>query len=1184
MRILPLGVIVFLLVLTASAEMTVITNEADVPPEILRLKSVLLNSTSLNSTWSNDSEPRGRSVSCDLEISDRSIGIDEDSTVSVGCLSNYGLDYLETYLDYNDECPSIYDDSYIYYDPMVYGWWSWNFPTYHHPIAEWFLEDEHSSCEGNEERAYKARDICIAADADGTMFWDTCTPGLTDNYITLEVPEIDSNAYEFVPGQPFDVLISANAYYDINRVEIDTDCELDASEYYCLDQSFNHDITIYASSLGNAHQVVEEEHSITIPGTRQCVSEDWCGVSMRVYDNQGNYRFAKGFSLPVYQNTDCTLAINNHATAQGDNGQVQIQCDGPGGIQRIETYLDYDYPGFAGTCSFTAVTQCGGYTGCDASYNLPAQFYDNSVSPCYHNANAYLGRDSCVKAKIVETGGNSFYLFGDCDLTMGDDYLTIETPVLRTTYSTVGTGQNLPVLIDAIAYYGFDRIEIDTDCERVGLGYCIDDPPHWDADIVIDDSELGNDHKIDDWNFDGILFHDQDCITTGECGVSMRVYDARVGNHYRFAKGFIIDVVSLPSCGEMGGAECCGAYPEHSCTGNSIPGSSCQTTCCNRDCLPSCSHAGGAPCYGECDGSFVDTYNLGEGYDAKCCVGSCIIPEDHCSRLGNWKCCEGTEVCVGGGYANPEASGCGDGMCYSGCYSQECSTEQDICHNGNPYLSSCTSQHEGSTECGSSEVLCICNNLQWETFQFCDEGCEPEAGFRYDDPNFATPFERIKMNGGRQSQDYCAFPIGPGQAYDTDNGKNTREKGSCCEFKGCKDDECEGHIAVKEYFTNNQKMCEYQTIPCSENGVCVDGRCVLGDSQCLAVRPINLEEDYLCSADYDSAGRVIISQSKFATDIIKTCTQGVREFIRDELLFDDTVSKNALKSPPVFDGMMARIFDEVKSVFQSSPSSCSGSHCGPSSPASPPDTMLEGLTCGLCHEWSSVLVSIARFLGVPPDRIYLASYSYRPVGDLPPFTVPQGHTVAMYKADNGANWKVMDIAYVHAMFDESQWSSYLSYCDGCRRAFQNDQSLNEWRDANEFSGACANAPYCGDVCSDLTQKGQCSQTKPLYCDPTSVSLIYSAATCGCPQAGTNRDNVIFYSQGPTTGVCLCNLSDTCLANDEGIPYYCNDYDVGALTINGHYYPHLYYLEVDCNPGCSCPSGTHCGNHWCEVND
>ena len=109
------------------------------------------------------------------------------------------------------------------------------------------------------------------------------------------------------------------------------------------------------------------------------------------------------------------------------------------------------------------------------------------------------------------------------------------------------------------------------------------------------------------------------------------------------------------------------------------------------------------------------------------------------------------------------------------------------------------------------------------------------------------------------------------------------------------------------------------------------------------------------------------------------------------------------------------------------------------------------------------------------------------------------------------------------------------------------------------NGACVGAaPPTPDKCSDGTSYGQCSSTKPKYCD--NGNLINKCQVCGCPSSQTCK---VDGSCTPSLEVICTDSSRLGDANNDGIVTY-EDYILIFSIYNGSIQPPSNLCCVDLN--------------------
>ncbi|MBU0979837.1 MAG: hypothetical protein KJ709_03450, partial [Nanoarchaeota archaeon] len=193
-----------------------------------------------------------------------------------------------------------------------------------HDIPHVLYYDEDSPCQQS-ENAYLPRDICIQAEIhvddpdynDFYAFGDCDIPSGTD-YITYEVPDITTAETEVSVGEPFTVLIDANAHSYINFVMIDKGCWLE--DGHCSEDQFSADVTIDGFELYNPHHTVDDPYQLTFNEEDLTYCQDYeCGVGMKVLTQDGNSRFDEGFMINVYDPSipTCQEAGGQECCSQG---------------------------------------------------------------------------------------------------------------------------------------------------------------------------------------------------------------------------------------------------------------------------------------------------------------------------------------------------------------------------------------------------------------------------------------------------------------------------------------------------------------------------------------------------------------------------------------------------------------------------------------------------------------------------------------------------------------------------------------------------------------------------------------------------------------------------------------------------------------------------------------------------
>ncbi|MFH1409046.1 MAG: hypothetical protein ABIH34_04010 [Nanoarchaeota archaeon] len=922
----------------------------------------------------------------------------------------------------------------------------------------------------------------------------------------------------------------------------------------------------------------------------------------------------------------CTMILTSdsydpHSIGAGEQANIEIVCNGDYKVH-IETHLDHE-----GLCDYvdtgTVCTGIGTFT-CrykTSAAGLPSLFYDDPDSPCEGHENAFRPRDICTKAHMVayEGGGPDFWAFGDCDIDLlTEDLFTYEIPELITYVDTIYTYVPFPTFAWANPFYGTSSIEIDIDCDRSTPYSECEDNAYFSPDIIITSSELINAgydlHNINGYPVNIIVDDSYDCVGEGDCGISMRVYD--MNGNYRFdsfhlpiqeslsceeqsgnccQEGFgcggqEIDNTEcnccigacVPTCDTLGGVCCASGY---GCIGNEISGSSCNGDCCEdqQDCLPRCDTLGGHLCTSPqvCEGELADTYDHGQGGSAACCVGTCTTPDVACNELPESICCPDPHVCYGAGSPVSYATGCGEGnTCYSDCTSQACVTEELICDNANPSLSPCDSSSQGSQECGGYDTLCMCRDGNWETYQYCEEGCMVETGLTFEGPQSAA----LKNEKGDRSMHFCALPLMLPDCIESDGGKSDLKVKASCFGKNnvLTHDQCTpGQGEVIEYHCGTDDLCHADPpAACPGSSICVDGRCVLGG--CPAELPISSSTDVICKIAYDRSAGKLDHKKTQSEPIIEICEPTIFNFVKGTIYQDDSVGADAVQGN--FDQAIQRLWTIVEPLYSGQPPLAppgQEERCGQGF-AHTPSELLAGGKFGECFEWSNLWLTLSRTMGVPTERGFIASYLFKPSGVNLGGVLPAAHAVYAYKNDAGPDWTIIDTTYAKENFNSNIWDTKISACNIARCFYQNDfLPEHEWTDADSFNYGCSLSPHCAEPCFDGTPRTQCSPMEPWYCTSEGKLITDNASACGCP-----ADPHFFHVVSGASDFCACDTPNTCLPNADSHPYFCSDTLIGPWAGRD-----IYRLKRDCRGAdgvvggvdCPCPTGTTCGNSgWCEV--
>lgn len=174
----------------------------------------------------------------------------------------------------------------------------------------------------------------------------------------------------------------------------------------------------------------------------------------------------------------------------------------------------------------------------------------------------------------------------------------------------------------------------------------------------------------------------------------------------------------------------------------------------------------------------------------------------------------------------------------------------------------------------------------------------------------------------------------------------------------------------------------------------------------------------------------------------------MRSTIKEWIFSDSTLSEQVLNGK--YDDSVTKIFNKVwVDVYM-------GGLCGDVGPI-PVDPcadyqsseIIEGHICGgICVQWTSVLLSLIRTLGVPEDRVYWAGFD----------TSNGGHVVTVYKSDDGT-WWVLDLTCCHKIVPVKNWKSTCGSactCSYTRYAYGNDYGYELWKNRDMFDGMCKN--------------------------------------------------------------------------------------------------------------------------------
>ncbi|MFH1072372.1 MAG: hypothetical protein V1743_03000 [Nanoarchaeota archaeon] len=892
--------------------------------------------------------------------------------------------------------------------------------------------------------------------------------------------------------------------------------------------------------------------------------------------------------------------------------------------------ITYDY---GGDCEYTFGSTAPPYyeTSCEIGLRVPTGL---AIIGACTTEKATTGRDFCISAEVRDERGNSMSWNGFCQPGDMSSYkVTLEQPELDLspyTPSLVYQGQEVEFIIQANSYQGlnpYDAIEIDVDCAQDIYGEC--DKTRFDPDITITSSELlmaGETlYEITDYmkQFTYTTAYDPGEYTTG-----IKTHDAE---GERFAKGPRITLLSgppLPSCESQGGYVCDG---ESGCLGTVITGTSSGSNCCSQPCTPLCAALNGNPCNPgiTCIGSgahFADSYDYGTGLNARCCVQGQCQEFATCAQYQSSKCCAAGTVCQGGGTSQPNTGGCiADQTCYSGCTSQQCVIPDQLCSNANSALGSCTLTNEGEKKCGNTDLLCSCENSQWKLAQACTNGCAsiakagrktPEQDSQDSSETILKQTEQIAIEDNTMEEnsvnlinliltgnnDYCSLPTVLQNCEDSDSGDNNLLIAGRCmsSANGNNPDSCTDTSTVVEYACDAKDKCVAMQQACPEGMTCHDGACVetvcAAEAECTGKTACQKGPNTAvpCRSKY-SSGQLSLEKS---SNQIGICDKEIMDAVKDWIYANNNLYSQIKSQPALYDAAVSKVTQEMKNLFDQSNKNCPFS-CQDGTTARPPGNMLKFArsnpsgACGYCFEWSSIVFSLMRSLGIPESRVKMLDYQYDM--NYPALVLFGGnHNVVVYQKDDGS-YDIIDIAGSTSgeasQYPVSQWFAHDMYCSLCRNVYIDDFGISEWRDGTLFGNACGddNQDWCGNYCPDGTPAGQCSQFKPAFCNaqgildkiaPLGGDHIYGTSDdCGCP-SGLPLELQDNPGSEEDYGYCSCEGSqaDTCLGG-YGNPLFC--FNTGKKKLVNGVMVDVGVITLDCRKvdkfgiACGCPSATTC---------
>ncbi len=174
-------------------------------------------------------------------------------------------------------------------------------------------------------------------------------------------------------------------------------------------------------------------------------------------------------------------------------------------------------------------------------------------------------------------------------------------------------------------------------------------------------------------------------------------------------------------------------------------------------------------------------------------------------------------------------------------------------------------------------------------------------------------------------------------------------------------------------------------------------------------------EQWTCSATY-GYGYVVCNNYNRDLDV---CSQTVTEKLKEWIYSDQTLVNEILQGK--YDNAVRKIWKESYKLYYNNgmrrycPPACTGT-------SKDVEGLLSGnIYCGVCNHWAAVGLSLIRTLGVPENRVYIASILTKS---------GYGHAVTVYRSDTG-KWWILDYTCCEALVPEDEWSGFCGDC-GCQ--------------------------------------------------------------------------------------------------------------------------------------------------------
>ena len=857
------------------------------------------------------------------------------------------------------------------------------------------------------------------------------------------------------------------------------------------------------------------------------------------------------YAISEEQLISCSLSISDRSLGPNENANIEIICEGSPSSMTIVAYLDQ-----GGICQYeysaTTCVEYGGLWNCRLAppSGLPRLFYTDPESPCYNSPDAYVPREMCIYAFIDVNNGPDLYEFGDCFSGSGTDYITYEVPRIDSTTPIAYLNEPKTITISGAMFDGFpypptNTVEIDWDCPPTSSpnGLICND-----ASFTIDQT-FTSDQISNQYNFRNFPVTHIYTGTTGYKYIGLRVYNRFAVKRTASIELDVRDRQNPPPPPPPPPPPICTNYccqQGYSCTGSSIPGTTCTTTCCNIPCLPNCATLGGTGCsQGQlCQGGqFVDSGDYGTGSQAMCCVsGTCTQEPSLCTDYPGGFCCPEGTYCLGGD-RQLSVGGCSSlTQCFTECTQPfQCVSDIQLCSESN--LGTCSLTNKGEEKCADSSITCICDGDNWYLSQRCQDWCGNVNGLiGGGSRNLNVPKIENPENLRSEVQMCVLQQTFERRCIDSDEGKNpVATLGTCTQGNDVKVDEFVDDTHIKEWSCSVEHKCEDKIVECPPGKKALGGICV-SKQDCIESVGSGIENDLACGVRFSSSGQLIVQKSY--NNIIEVCEMDViRPWLNNNVFNDanngDTLLKElALKK---YDNLANKIFDKTLSLYTSCQIN-SVAQCGdPNVPTA--SDLYRNPEIQECWLWSAALYSALRTAGIPGEKVFIGAYDFKDINNPShPFIPAIGHELVIYDIDslNPDLFTIMDITSAHARFPVQQWNQYRSDLDLCKAFYFDDAIGNtEWRGVNALSRIKPNIPYCADVCSDGTIGSQCSSFNGLICESNGV-LQYDANQCGCPQSSD-----VWQSQipGATRINCVCsqtlnNQQGHCISNGQQ-PLFCS---------------------------------------------